>query len=69
MKIQTIKSAVIDAYGNKYVYKTTTKVNKNKQTSNVVVTCNNKPIYKAATNGKSNKEYDMGLFGNWILRK
>ena len=69
MKVQTIKSAIMDKYGYNYIYKTTTKLNKHKQTSSIVVSCNNQPMYKATTDGKTTRVFDMGLFGNWILRK
>ena len=69
MKIQTIKSAMIDKYNNQYIYKTTTKIHNKNTNSNVVVTCNDFPIYKVTNNNGKVKEYDMGLFGKWVERK
>lgn len=69
MKIQTIKSAMVDQYNNQYIYKTTTKILNKNTKSNIVVTCNDFPIYKVTNNNGQVKEYDMGLFGKWIERK
>ena len=69
MKIQTIKSAMVDKYNNQYIYKTTTKILNKNTKSNIVVTCNDYPVYKVTNNNGVVKEYDMGLFGKWIERK
>lgn len=69
MKIQTIKSAVIDSYGNKYIHKTTNKINKRKQIATEIVSCNNTPLYKKVTDGNTTKEFDKNLFGGWTKRK
>lgn len=65
MKVQTIKSMMIDQYGNRYLYKTTVRTGKSNQLSDTVVTCNGQPLYKEVSNGK---KYDMGLFGKWLER-
>lgn len=65
MKIQTIKSARVDSYGFKWVHKTKTSKKKAIETIGTV----NNPIYKRVSDGKTVKEFDKGLFGEWILRK
>lgn len=69
MKIQTIKSAIVDKYNNKYIYKTTTKILNKNTKSSIVVKCNDFPTYKVTNNNGVVREYDMGLFGKWIERK
>lgn len=69
MKIQTIKTAFLDQYGFKYVHKTQTKIYKNKQVAIETIGGENNPIYKRVTDGKTTKEFDMGLFSKWIERK
>lgn len=69
MRVQTIKSIMVDKYNNQYVYKTTTKIFNKNTKSSIVVTCNDFPTYKVTNNNGVVKEYDMGLFGQWIERK
>jgi len=65
MKIQTIKSAIIDAYGIKWIHKTKTSKKKAVETIGTI----NNPIYKRVSDGKTVKEFDKGLFGEWIERR
>ena len=65
MKIQTIKSAMVDAYGFRWVHKTNTSKKKAVETIGTI----NNPIYKRITDGKTVKEFDKDLFGKWIERK
>lgn len=67
MRITTIKSTKLDAYGFKWLHKTTTKVFKNKQVAIETIGSETNPLYKRVTDGKAVKEYDRGLFG-WIER-
>ena len=69
MKIQTIKTAILDSYGVKYIHKTQTKIYKSKQVATETIGGENNPIYKRVTDGKTTKEFDKGLFGEWIERK
>lgn len=65
MKIQTIKNAIIDQYGNKY--KHVIRISKNKVSE--VVTLNNQPMQKTVLKNNKVRIFDMGLFGKWIERK
>ena len=65
MKIQTIKNAIIDQYGNKYMH--TIRTSKKKVSE--VVTLNNQPMQKTVLKNGKIKVFDMGLFKQWIERK
>lgn len=69
MRIQTIKSEMLDRYGFRYVHKTTSKLNKRKQVSTEVISCNNQPLFKRVTDGKKVQEFDRNLFNGWSIRK
>lgn len=65
MRITTIKSTKLDDYGFKWLHKTTHKIFKNKQVAIETIGSEVNPLYKRITDGKTVKEYIMGLFG-WI---
>lgn len=69
MRITTIKSTKLDAYGFKWLHKTTTKVFKNKYTAIETIGSETNPSYKRITDGKNVGAFDKGLFGEWIERK
>ena len=65
MKIQTIKNAITDKYGYKYIHTIKTKKNKTSE----LVTLNDQPIQKTILKDSKVRIFDMGLFGKWIERK
>ena len=69
MKIQTIKSEMLDRYGFRYVHKTKTIIYPKKQIAIETIGGVNNPIYKRVTDGTTVKEFDKGLFNWWIKRK
>jgi len=69
MRITTIKATKLDAYGFKWLYKTTHKIFKNKQVAIETIGLKDRPLYRRITNGNSIQEYDRGLFGEWLERK
>lgn len=69
MRIMTIKSFKLDSNGFKWLHKTTTKIFKNKQIATETIGSETNALYKRVTDGKTVKEFDKGLFGEWIERK
>lgn len=65
MKIQTIKNAITDQYGNKYIHTIKTK----KKKVSEIVTLNKQPIQNTVLKDGKVRIFDMGLFGKWIERK
>ena len=65
----TIKSTKLGANGFKWFHKTTTKIFKNKQIAIETIGSETNALYKRVNDGRVVKEFDKGLFGEWIERK
>ena len=65
MKVQTIKTAILDSYGYKYIHTIRTSKHKTSET----IALNNQLMQKTVLKNGKVDVFDMGLFGKWIKRK